>query len=62
MGAAFLEYTLRSAIQARLREMKTKELEAVFDNHGHGALATFSQIQLGSRKTSCMMIPRRMLE
>jgi len=44
MGAAFLEYTLRSAIQARLREMKTKELEAVFDNHGHGALATYSQM------------------
>jgi hypothetical protein len=44
MGAAFLEYTLRSAIRARLREMETKELEAIFDNHGHGALATFSQM------------------
>jgi hypothetical protein len=44
MGAAFLEYTLRSAIQVRLREMKSKELEVLFDNHGHGALATFSQM------------------
>ena len=44
MGAAFLEYTLRLAIQGRLREMDAKELDSVFVNNGHGALATFSQL------------------
>jgi hypothetical protein len=43
MAAAFLEYTLGLALSARLREMDPSEQSSVFDNQGHGALATFSQ-------------------
>lgn len=43
MAGAILEYALGLAIRSRLREMAPDEAESLFDNQGHGALATFSQ-------------------
>jgi hypothetical protein len=43
MAGAFLEYNLAFALRARMRDMTKSEIESVFDNHGHGALNTFSQ-------------------
>jgi hypothetical protein len=42
MGAAFMEYQLGRAILNRLVEMEPAEQEALLDNYGHGALASFS--------------------
>jgi hypothetical protein len=43
MAGAFLEYNLGFALRGRMRDMTSLEIESVFDNHGHGALNTFSQ-------------------
>jgi hypothetical protein len=42
-AGAFLEYTLSLALRSRLRELDKAEIATIFDNQGHGALATFSQ-------------------
>ena len=42
MGAALAEYQLGRAILNRLVEMKPDEQDSLLDNHGHGALASFS--------------------
>ena len=43
MAGAFLENLLGLALRARMREMTPSDTDSLFDNHGHGALNTFSQ-------------------
>jgi hypothetical protein len=38
-----LEYTITLALSSRLRELDRSEQSSIFDNQGHGALATLSQ-------------------